>query len=125
MKRKSTICFFPCEACIGKELAVCTELCPPAEAYANQDYVGQREHCFSYVRDFKVGQVPDANIWENEEIPVTKELIEKIYFTFHVSIVEIARMVGKSHPYISKVIAKAKERRAKKQRCRPLNYHSI
>jgi hypothetical protein len=97
-----------CNACPRRKQLCSKRLCIAAIRYADQDYVGQREHCFSYIDGCLPEQIPEDHNAFLMAIPVTKSLIAKLYFHHHLKIMQIADITYRSHPYISKVIAQCR-----------------
>jgi len=111
-----------CETCEKREY--CSELCLEAEAYVNQDYVPPYEcqSCKNYKYcgvDFMESNLckermgVDIESVSPEMIKnfVTKsneEMIVHLFFIERMKVVEIAKNINVSHPYVSKIVKKYK-----------------
>jgi len=111
-----------CETCEKRES--CSELCPEAEAYVNQDYVPpydcqfclNKKHCsidFMESNLCKERRSVDIDLISPEVIEsfVTKsneEIIIHLFFIERMKVVEIAKNINVSHPYVSKIVKKYK-----------------
>ncbi len=85
-----------CETCDKRK--TCVKLCDEAEAYANQDYVSQKE------------LIPRKPVFKKmAPFPTTKsqkELILKLFFAQNYKQAQIAEMLDISQQYVSKIVVK-------------------
>lgn len=103
----------------------CTELCEEAETYASQDYV-LPEHCkqcddreYCSVEYMESGLCPLCESFDVDEVSTEKtgdfvtksneEIIIQLFFMERKRVTQIAKIIGVSHPYVSKVVKKYKE----------------
>ncbi len=103
-----------CNTCPVRKKLCARRLCTMATVYANQDYVGQREHCFSYIEGCQPNQVPTEDNAFLLAADITLSSILKLYFRYHLKITQIADITYRSQPYISKIIKQAKAKKTKK-----------
>lgn len=97
-----------CNTCDKRRQCCAYELCLAAERYANRDYIGQREHCFSYIDGCQPNQIPNEDNAFLMAIPSTKIQIQKLFFIHHLKIMEIADITYRSKQYVSKIIAQCR-----------------
>lgn len=100
-----------CNACSRRKQLCSRRLCIAANQYANQDYVGQREDPFSWIKGCIPEQIPNDHNAFLMAIPSTKLLIAKLFFVHHLKQSEIADLTYKSKQYISRVIADYKTKK--------------
>lgn len=100
---------FSCLGCDGRR--ECRSLCRPAEAYVNQDHVHLREVPVSQIgTDGGTPFLELVTFSETFQAPSNSETIIRLFFRSRWKMSDIAREVGVSHAYVSKVIAQAHER---------------
>ena len=90
------------------------KVCEGYQLYIDQDYVGLKEAPFTIIGCDKSCISEAQNVFLME-IPATKSQIISLFFTYHLTITQIADMLYKSHQYISKVIRAEIARKALKR----------
>lgn len=96
-----------CETCPKRE--TCTELCPEADAYVSQDYVGRRE---SLVPSADISDVFENSAQKGwpDVTKSKKELIFLMYMCDGLTQQQVAEKLNVSRPYVTKVVKEIRMR---------------
>ena len=111
-----------CETCEKREY--CSELCPEAEAYVNQDYVPPYDCQFCHNKKYCSVDFMESNLCkerknvdidlispemiENLLTKSNEEIIIKLFFIERIKQIEISKIVNVSRPYVSQIVKKYK-----------------